>query len=311
MLVQNVADFSPSVDWSPHVNDAAVLVAQAYSNTTQLFNPQTITFTAATTTGFSNSLTVTCKVYQYQSQQELTTPTCTPPTSPVPFVGTSATAPLTITAGAGTATPIGNYTVVVTATDTATQLVHTANFTVLITSTTQSIDVSPNPAGTAIPVSFVGATDTTVTFSCPSVTGPNIPAGGEDPAKIGISCQFNPSPTPVNLGSSTPVQVTVVEKSLTAQLMPPARILATLWLGMPAIVLIGSLRFGRSSRKRLLQLLGLLVVLVALLQGVGCGGGINSRPPAPSNPGSYNLLVIGTDSNGTQTSAIIPINVIQ
>ena len=57
--------------------------------------------------------------------------------------------------------------------------------------------------------------------------------------------------------------------------------------------------------------LGVLVVLVALLQGIGCGGGINSRPPAPSNPGSYNLSVVGTDCNGTQTSAIIPINVIQ
>jgi hypothetical protein len=76
-------------------------------------------------------------------------------------------------------------------------------------------------------------------------------------------------------------------------------------------MLIGSVRRKKLTRKTILQLLGMLVILVALLQGVGCGGGFTPAPtPTGSTPtGSYQVLVQGTGSDNLTYSAIIPVNV--
>ena len=284
-LSQTVQDFSPGVTFTPGVTPGVVSIPQSTTNTSQPFNQQTITFSAMSSSGFANSLTLTCQVTQINGQE----PGCDPVLSPVPFVNGTATTTFTITTL--TSTPIGNYTATVTATDPASGLLHSANFAVLVTNTIASIGVTPGQPGTANSVSFVGSTSATVTFSCPTVVGPGLPASGESPGVIGIACQFSPASTTVNPNSPTPVQITVTAATKSARLTPPARILATLWLGMPAIVLIGSLRFGKLSRRKVLQLLGILVVVVAVLQGIGCGGGINNRPSAPITPGgSYDPI---------------------
>jgi hypothetical protein len=96
----------------------------------------------------------------------------------------------------------------------------------------------------------------------------------------------------------------------TAQFKNPAGVFAAIWLGMPGIVLIGSLRGKKLSRKTIAQFLGMLLILVALLQGVGCGGGFTRTPTGTGTPtGSYQVLVQGTGTDGLTYSAVVPVNV--
>jgi hypothetical protein len=80
---------------------------------------------------------------------------------------------------------------------------------------------------------------------------------------------------------------------------------------MPAIVLIGSIRGKKLSRKTIFQLLGMALVLVAILQGVGCGGGFTKpTPTANGTPsGTYQVLVQGKGSDGATYSVVVPVNV--
>ena len=76
------------------------------------------------------------------------------------------------------------------------------------------------------------------------------------------------------------------------------------------IVLFGSLRSRRRGYKRLLQFLGIALVLLVLLQGIGCGGGFNRPATVSGTPtGAYNLLVQGTGSDNNTYSAVVPVNV--
>jgi hypothetical protein len=292
-LTQTVEDFSPGVDWVPQVTPMAVSVAQGYTNTGQIFSPQTITYSVTPLYGYNNALALTCNVTPVG-------PGCIPATNAISFVGGMATT--TVTIDASKSPPVGTYTVTITAMDaTGLTLAHNTTFTVLITNTVPAINLTPGSAGSQTTVSFVAPVQTNVTFSCPQIL----------PAVKGISCSFNPGTATVSPGSPTAIQVTVTAATQSARLNTPNRILAALWLGIPAIVMFGSLPCGRLSRKKLLQLLGLMLVVVALLQGIGCGGGF-VRPPTLATPGgSYNLQVVGMDSNNVvQTSATIPVNIL-
>jgi hypothetical protein len=88
-----------------------------------------------------------------------------------------------------------------------------------------------------------------------------------------------------------------------ARLRTGTRIYATLWLGMPAVMLVGCLRIRRIPRKKLLQIFGTLLLLL----GVSCGGGTGQLTPT----GNYLVLVQGTGSDGVGYSAVVPITVIQ
>ncbi len=299
---QKVEDFVPSVNFSAGVTPGLVTVTQNYDNTNQLFYQQTITFNAASEFDFANSLALACTVLPVSGSGP--SPNCTfGGPNPISFVGTTASTSVVMSASIpGTTVPVGIYAVTIAATDTVTGLMHSASFQVNVANNTLPIVVLPGVPGTT-QISFVSAVSTNITFSCPTVAGSGV--------NNGITCN---SFTPPNVGvSTTPTSVTLTigSGSTSAQMRTAPRILATLWLGMPAVVLIGSLRFGKPSRKKLLQLLGILVVLVALLQGIGCGGGFTQPPKSNIPTGSYNLLVVGTDTATgiVQTSAVVPVNV--
>ena len=292
-LTQTVQDFSPSVTADPGVTPGVVSVEQGFTNTSQIFSPQNITYSVAPLYGYSNTLALTCNVTPVG-------PGCSFASNPISFVGGMATT--TVAIDASKSPPVGTYTVTVTAMDaTGLTLAHSTTFTVLITNTVAAISITPGSAGSQTTVSFVAPVPTNVTFSCAQIL----------PAIQGISCSFSPGMTTLNPNSPTSVQVTVTAATVAARLNTPNRILAALWLGIPAVVMIGSLPFGGLSRKKLLQWLGLMLVVIALLQGIGCGGGF-VRPPTLATPGgSYNLLVEGKDSNNVvQTSAVIPVNIL-
>ena len=75
------------------------------------------------------------------------------------------------------------------------------------------------------------------------------------------------------------------------------------------MVLVGSLRRNKLTRRGVLHLLGMLLVLIALLQGIGCGGGFTSQGTNGTVTGAYQVLVQGTGSDNLTYSAIVPVNV--
>jgi hypothetical protein len=75
---------------------------------------------------------------------------------------------------------------------------------------------------------------------------------------------------------------------------------------MPAMVWLGCVGNRRLPRKRILQVIAILLVILALLMGVGCGGGYGQLTPT----GFYSVLVQGTGSDGTVYSAVVPVAVV-
>ena len=294
---------------------------------------------ATATPGFVDSLGLACGVVPLAGQSSTTVPTCalTAPVNPsnpnvkcntttntCTIVGGLGGVVVTVTATA--TTPVGLYQVQVTATDQAVPtLAHATALVVNVVNSTSAVNVIPGNVGTTT-ANFIGPASTTpvtLTFtsaSCVSVTGSGlnvtIPAGGEAPSVIGISCSFSPASITLT-GTSTAGgigSVTVSVNTATgaiARLSYPNGIFAATWLGLPGIVLLGSLRNKRRSRRSLMQVLGILLVLVALLQGIGCGGGGFTKQPTVSGTptGAYLLLVQVQGSDQATYSAVIPVNV--
>ena len=281
-------------------------VIQGYdnnSNSGPYPQPASVTVSPLPPFPYNGTVTLACSV----SPTLPNGPTCSLGTTSIPQ-GTG-TASVTITTVPST--PIGPYNVTITGQDVADG--GSPNSTVLAVSVayySSTLQVASGQPGITS-VHFVGSAGVNVNFLCSQVTGPQ----GTQPYlgnTYHIGCTVNPGTALLSIDRSNPTSatVTITSSTLNAQLTVPGRILATLWLGMPAIVLVGSLRFGRLSRKRVLQLLGMLIVLVALLQGIGCGGGF-TRPSSNTTAGFYSVLVVGQDSTGAvQASAAIPFQVV-
>ena len=280
-------------------------VAQGSDNNGGLYpQPVSVTVSPLPPYPYNGTVTLTCSV----SPMLASGPTCSLGDTSIPQ-GTG-TASVTITTVA--TTPIGPYNVMITGQDGG-----SAKSTVLPVSVANYSSTLPVASGQPgiVAVPFVGTSGVNVNFLCSQVTGPGPNGTQVTEPYVGntyhIGCTANPATALLSTDRSNPtsVTVTITSSTLNAHLTVPGRILATLWLGMPAIVLVGSLRFGKLSRKRVLQLLGMLLVLVALLQGIGCGGGF-TRPPSNTPAGFYSVLVVGQDSTGVQASAVIPFNVV-
>ncbi len=305
-LTQTVEDFA-----MPSVNPPSIIVTQGFNNTNDPFNAQpTITAAAAPLYGFSGTLGLSCAVVPAAGQNGQNLPTC----AVNPGMLSNGGGSTSVAIAAGSSTPIGLYTVTITAADTSDNsgLFHTTSLTVNVVNQASAISVIPGSSGTT-PVTFSGPPGVTVTnLVCSLIVGTGLPSSGEIPPKIGITCPtFSPSSVVLSSQGLGPVTVTVqTSATTTAFLRSTTRILAALWLGMPAIVLIGSPRTRKLSRKTILQFLGMLLILVTLLEGVGCGGGFTPPPAGTGTPtGLYNMLIQGTDSNNVVYSAVVPVNV--
>ncbi len=294
-----------------------VAVAPGYSNTipNYLFTSlnQDVTGTATPASGFPDLLALSCSV----------TPAVTNPLTcsinPAALANGGGTGTVTVTAGTPSApTPAGAYTVTITATDSVVPtLSHSAAVIVTVINNAAPIGVVPGNAGTTTATFVNGTVNETVTnLSCPTVNGSGlgitIPPGGEVPAVIGITCAFGAAPVFGQNGlASVSVTISTTGTATTAQLRSRTGIFATVWFGLPAFVLLGSCRGKKFSRKAVLQIGGTLLVLIALLQVVGCGGGFTRTSTTTGTPtGSYQVLVQGTGATDHLTySAIVPVNV--
>ena len=312
-IKQTVRDFSlavtPTQSQITPVTDSngkyVVTVIQGYTNQTQpsfayiTNNPpnfnQTITVSATPIFKYSNSLNLSCAVTLVgQMGPNQINPLCSVARGQIGPSGMT-----TVAIDASNKASVGTYVITVTAIDaTGVQLSHSDQFTLLIASNIATLNVSAG-APTSASVSFASAAASNVTFSCISP-----PAG--------ISCAFNPSPANLDPASPLAVNITITAAQTTSLLRTPTRIFATFWFGLPAVVWIGLVPFRKQSLKIFLRMLLMLMIVLILLQAIGCGGGSFSRPPGTQTQvGSYNLLVEATDSTTNQvvSSAVVPINV--
>jgi hypothetical protein len=311
-LAQTVRDFTLSISALPPVNGGTVVV-QSFNNGNQPLVAQTITLTTGDfqSLGFSGNVTLSCVVTPMRKNG----PTCTAPGSGAVIAAPNGSTTVTINAPA--AAPIRSYTVTLTATDQGLPtLSHQITLPFAVINYSPPGTITPTQAAiTSVP--FLGPSGSTVTFSCQSLTGltttgQQVNATGSQVTQL-VTCTTNPqTTTTLNPNSPTSITVSISLPQQTAQLRSSGA-LAALWLGMPGIVLIGCVRFDKASRKKIFRVLALFLLLLALLQAIGCGGGFD-RTQSGNNSlsaGSYQVLVVGTANGTVQTSAVVPFTVIQ
>ncbi len=273
------------------ISPASVEVTQTFNNNNEPFHAQAITAIVQPLSGYSATVRLSCSV-----SPPLTGGSCTV-SVPSGLVGPRSLA-TQLTIGVGGNTPTGNYTVTVQAQDDS-GLVESATMGLTVDEKTMPLTMVTGGAGPPVPIVFGPGPGTLSEFSCSLVTGTGI-AGTEDFGSIGGVCSFDKTST--NLPD--PVVVTITGCTI-ARLGTGTRIYASLWFGLPAVVLLGSFRPRLRAGKKLLQWLALFLVVSILLFGMGCGGGVG--PTTPS--GSYLVLVQGTGADGTVYSAVIPVTV--
>jgi YVTN family beta-propeller protein len=252
------------------------------------FFAQTINVTVQPLNGYDNIVMLSCSV-----NPPLTSGSCVvnPPTSGL--VDANLVTALTITAGSGT--PIGCYTVTVTGQD-QNGLMHQASQNLTVIQNGPGISMPPGGGGGPILVNFACSSRNPITPSCPLVNGTGL-NGNQPLSMIGGVCTFSPpnGPGPFML---------VISGCQVARLRTHRPIYATFFLGLPGLVLLGSLAGGRSRLRKVLQIIGLLMLVSAILWAVGCGGYGQLTPT-----GNYQVLVQGTGPDGTVYSAVVPVTV--
>jgi hypothetical protein len=273
------------------ISPGSVQITQTDNNNNDPFFAQGINVTLQPLNGYNGTVSLSCSV-----SPPLTGGSCTV-NSPTlgPFAGANLSTSLTISVGSST--PDGPYTVTVQAQD-GSGLMHSATLALTVVYKSSPLTMVTGGAGPPTQVNFGPGPGTVTNLSCPLVTGTGI-NGSEDFGAIGGVCSFNPAST--NLPA--PVIVTLSGCTI-AQLRMRTRIYASLWLGIPGLVLLGS--FGKKSGrgKKALRILAILLPILILLVGIGCGG-VGQTTPS----GSYQVLVQGTGADGTVYSAVIPVTV--
>ena len=282
---------------SPNV--AFTTVVQSFNNTNTPYTSKTLPIAAMpfVTTAYGGNLAMSCAIAPVVNNG----PTCqvAPDMTTVP-TGMGAPAVLFTTLNA---TPIGNYTVTITGQPVGA----TGNMTSLQVNVGQFAGTLLVPGNTSVP--FVGPAPQSLDFACAQIIGANGTAlyvPGQDNI-YHITCNVSPGTATVSTDPKNPTQISVTITPTSTQQAALRTIQGIFCMGMPAMVLVGSLRFGKMSRSRILQILGLMLVTVSLLQVVACGSGGFTPPPRGSTPaGSYQMVVVGTTADGVKTSAIVP-----
>jgi hypothetical protein len=173
---------------------------------------------------------------------------------------------------------------------------HQASQNLTVIQNGPGVTMPPGGGGGPILVNFACSARNPITPSCPLVNGTGL-NGNQPLSMIGGVCTFSPpnGPSPFML---------VISGCQVARLHTHRPIYATFFLGLPGLVLLGSLAGGRSRLTKLLQVIGLVMLVSAMLWAVGCGGYGQLTPT-----GNYQVLVQGTGPDGTVYSAVVPVTV--
>jgi hypothetical protein len=279
--------------------------------------------------GFSDGINLSCSIAPTPSLPAKPL-TCTLGSSTIGLTGSTNTVMLTISSDSST--PVGIYTVTVTAQDAiVTTLMHTTTFTVSVINLATAIKFLQGVGGTgSATVTFAGLSEVTFNPTCVAVNGSGLnvsggnqtlPAQGVPLSNVGLQCSFNPTSVALTTSAGGGVYtgataVTVSSTTTTSMLFRNSnRLFAVMWSAMPAFVLIRPLRRKKLSKRGAWQALLLLLVTIALIQGIGCGGnGFKTSGSSSGGAllGTYNVLVQGTamvNGQNVTYSAVIPVDV--
>lgn len=311
-------------DYSLLASAPSVELSPGYTNLTDLFTPQTVSVTPVSIQGFvttsGNSLALSCTVSPvFSSSSSPTAPKCTLTPASLAVLASGAQPGASVMIDATNASA-GLYSAQVSGTDPITGLVRNS-----------TIQVTVRPASTPLTVVSGATTNNTgnISFllpggvslsnlSCASVSGPNL-SSSVSPSSLKITCAFNPpsiaaSPS-AQVGQTT---VTVGTGGSTTTAAVTGR-QTNLWLagllGLPLFGLMGLIR-GRKSRDSVFfRLVVMAVICVLAFQAIGCGGSFNSslksgtQGTSTTPPGVYNVLLVGSGSDGGTYRAVLQLNV--
>jgi hypothetical protein len=266
--------------------------------------PSQTTAKVGVTSSYNGSVNATCDASSFGGQCSITTPASITASAPTTLVVTvnvpNSAAPQ----------PSNSYTVNVTVTDASGQPSHTLqppltltviqDFTIgTVTPGNQTVNAGQSASYnfSVIPVgaAFAGTVTLSPSQSCPAA----------------LSCSF--TPTTVTPGSNaTAVVLTVTAPTSAALVTPLPRIIVyAMWLALPALVLLGSLRRNRKRLSWLACLSGLLLLgfLLDSCGGGGSNGGGGSSGQQGSQPATYAITVTGTSGNLTHSAAAVTLTV--
>jgi hypothetical protein len=273
-----------AADFSIAITPGSGTVTQSFSNETDPFFAHVIDVTLQPIGGYNLPVSFSCSVPVGSSCA--VTPQQGPPYNP------------RLTINVGATMSIGPYIVTVTAKDSQ-NLQHSATFNLTVINLAPDCTMAPGGACDT-PLIFTGEPGPPVTFSCPLVTGTGL--SGQQPfGIIGGNCVFNPQPGTI----PGPIMGTFSGCTV-AELRRHAPIYATLFFGFPGMVLLGSLRFSKRSRKRLVQIASTLLVIGTIAMAMACGTGSGGQL---TPTGHYYVLVQGVGPDGIVHPAVVPITV--
>jgi len=269
----------------------------------------TATITATPSGGFTGDVTLTCAVTPTTGTD---VPTCSFSQSPVDITGTAAVQSI-LTVATQSGTTGGAYTVTVTGISGS--ITQTTPVTVNVTGTSSSPGVTlSNSAGIDVSPGATTGNTSTVTVT---------PSGGFS-GPVNLTCSFasNASTDPATCAlASTSVTISgaIAQTDVLTVTTTPASSsknepMKLFWPTSGGTVLALAFFFGIPKRRRnWLTMLGLLV-FIAAVAGIGCGGGVNSGGGTnPGNlgttPGTYTITIIGTASNVVITPISVSVTV--
>jgi hypothetical protein len=325
-VVQNygVAFSAPSASGTPPAL-VPVFLTQGKSNVNDPFDPQPITVSVMSSGGFDDSLKVTCVVASTTGQTLADAPSCSPSTSTL--IGTSGTS-LSFTVSASASTPVGSYSVQIVAKDSPISASNGGPTYSLVQSTLTpvvvyvvgvngTVDLGGGATtadedivfDTATPPSGVAPT-TLSSFACGVVKT----SAGATVSSGEVSC-LGPSGGVNVTGSQTVASIIIQGSTVSAQLRRSDSIYAAAFFGMPLIALIGWLGVGKSQRRNFFRFIGLILLIVGLSFGTGCGGSFSQTGETTTTlkiaKGNYLVQVVAKDQNGVSYYAVVPLTVNQ
>jgi hypothetical protein len=218
---------------------------------------------------------------------------------------------LTFYLDATSATP-GTYTYTLTATDPTTSLVQSTTFTATVRAVSAALTViSGATSGNTESVTFnLPAGVTLSNFTCKYITGTGITGTTSAPSAAGVACSFG---TPVVSGTTVTIPVTITTNSpITTGGLSALRGFLPLLFGLTLVGLLGLMR-RKAIRVGIFRVIILLAVGAGLLQTIGCGGSFSVKTTTVQGgttpPGSYQLLIEATGSDGNTYSAVLNLQV--
>jgi VCBS repeat protein/Big-like domain-containing protein len=299
-ITQTVQNFSSSV------TPGQIVLTQgssttANTNLTDPFSATPILLTSTALNGFTDPVAViACTVEPDSSGNAIPGLSCAPVASPTPATGIAV-----ITATS--AVPIGTYTVQLTVGD--------AKVPTLAHQVGVSVDVISLATQATTPI--VGTATATFNLAAPLPSGATLSFGNISivnsdgtytnipMTEVGIQLS---SITPVS-GSSTAFSFVVTAgTTVKAQLTTSRTAFAAAALGVPILFAMSLLPGARNRRRTWLRYLGMVLLAVAVMQGVGCSSGGFTRSSATVGVvGSYVIQIQSTQNGTTTTVAVVPL----